>query len=162
MHLRALFLIAVIAIAMRPSYGIEPIVHNGSSIARAIPLKQRGPRAVEEEMSWMMKMYRYTPVLSQKAEMIDAIRKGKAGKQNSENVREKSRSSPWASWDYTVLEHRGQWCSCWSFQTPRGPRTVYFDTGAPVNIAGEQLRQVRARAVYMDRAIDALKLQLGI
>jgi hypothetical protein len=150
MQTRAHLLIAAIVLAVPPCYGAKTVVRDGSSMEKAIPLKQRGSMAVEEEMTWMMKLFHYTPVLASKAGMIDTIRKVKAGKRNFKGS---------LGWEHATLEHAGQWCSYWSFLTPRGQKKIYFDTGVSINTPGEVPRQGRARAEYMARAIDSMKLQ---
>ena len=139
----------VVVAAMATSYGAA-LVLDGSSMEKAIPLKQRGAKAVEEEMQWMMKLYHYTPVLTTRDAMAEVVRKVKAGK--------KGFDAP-LNWEHATLEHRGQWCSYWSFLTPHGRKKVYLDTGVSINTPGEVPRQERARAEYMARATDSLKLQ---
>ncbi|SRR6266498_9624 len=45
---RAHIVIAAAAFAIAPCYAAKPSVHDGSSKEKAIPLKQRGVKAVEE------------------------------------------------------------------------------------------------------------------
>jgi hypothetical protein len=117
---------------------------------KAIRLKERGAKAVDEEMAWMMKLYHYTPVLTTRDAMIEVMRKVKAG--------QKGFDAP-LNWEHATLEHGNQWCSYWSFLTPQGRKKIYFDTGVAISTPGEVPRQERTRAQYMARATDSLKLQ---
>ena len=45
------------------------------------------------------------------------------------------------------------------FETPRGKKDVYFDTGTLINTPGEVARQESARAQYMGRMAPTLKVQ---
>ena len=124
---------------------------DGSTKAKAIPLKQRDPaKAVEEEMQWMMKLYHYTPLLAMRDATADAIRKVKAG-QKSVSI------SP--GWEHATVDHNGHLISWWSLVTPRGKRDVYFDTGTLINTPGEVARQESARAQYIGRMAPTLKVQ---
>ena len=144
-----IFMFALV-LAIAPLYGAKPVVRDGSIMEKAIPLKQRGPKAVEEEMTWMMKLYHYTPVLTTRDAMIEVIRKVKAG--------QKGFDAP-LNWEHATLDHGKQLCSYWSFLTPQGRKKIYFDTGVATTTPGEVPRQERARAQYMARATDSLKLQ---
>jgi antitoxin (DNA-binding transcriptional repressor) of toxin-antitoxin stability system len=124
---------------------------DGSTIAKAIPLKQRKPRkAVEEEMAWMMKLYHYTPLLALRDRVAEEIRKVKAGKKSTNTS---------AGWGHGTVDHNGHWISVWWFDTPRGKRDVYFDTGTLINTPREVARQESARADYMRRTAPTLKVQ---
>jgi hypothetical protein len=109
---------------------------------KAIPLKQRGPKAVEEQMTWMMKLHGYTPVLATRDAAEDIARQLKAGKKR-ETVNSQS------PWSHRTLKHGKQWCSYWWFLTPRGRKDIYFDTGVSVNRPGEVERQEAACADYI-------------
>src|SRR4051794_18004707 len=111
-----------------PCYGANPPVGDGSTKEKAIALKERGAKAVEEEMTWMMKIHHYTPVLTTRDAMIEIVRKVKAGK--------KGFDAP-LNWEHGTLEHGNQWCSYWSFLTPHGRKRIYFDTGVPISTPGE-------------------------
>jgi len=64
---------------------------DGSTKAKAIPLKQRDTqKAVEEEMAWMMKLYHYTPLLALRDRIVEEARKVKAGQKST------NRSAGWA------------------------------------------------------------------
>ncbi|MBA3273439.1 MAG: hypothetical protein H0T11_06155 [Chthoniobacterales bacterium] len=87
-------------------------MRDGSTKEDAIPLKQRGAKAVEEEMAWMMKIHGYTPVLATEKAIADLLRQMKTGKQKNGKL------GP--GWEHATLWHGRQWCSYWSFVTPRG------------------------------------------
>jgi hypothetical protein len=147
---RAYTLLITALVGVAPCHAGKPVTRDGSTIARAIPLKQRGSKAVEEEMAWMMKLYHYSPALTARDDMIDVVSKVKAGKRGFD--------AP-MHWEHATLEHGTQWCSYWSFLTPQGRKKIYFDTGIPLNMPGEVQRQERVRAQYMARAIDSSKVQ---
>lgn len=148
-RVHVLTIAAVIAVA--PCFATTPGDHDGSTKAKAIPLKQRDPaKAVEEEMSWMMKLCHYTPLLAMRDAVADAIRKVKAGKKSV---------SASEGWEHATVEHNGHLISDWWFVTPRGKREVYFDTGTLINTPGEIARQELARAQYMQRMGPTLKVQ---
>jgi hypothetical protein len=124
---------------------------DGSTKAKAIPLKQRDPqKAVEEEMTWMMKLYHYTPLLALRDRVVQEVRKVKAGKKST------NRS---AGWGHATVDYNGHLISNWWFETPHGKREVYFDTGTLINTPGEVERQESARAQYMGRMAPTLKIQ---
>ena len=147
-HAYLVLVVAVLAIA--PCHAAKPINRDGSAKERAIPLKHRGVKAIDEEMAWMMKVFHYTPLLATRDIMVDAIRKSKTTK--------KAVHAP-TPWRHATLEHAGRWCSYWMVRTPRGERHIYFDTGISTNTPGEVVRQESSRAQYMGRKIDSLKLQ---
>jgi len=127
---------------------------DGSSKAKAIPLQQRDPaKAVEEEMQWMMKLYHYTPLLAMRdairGALPDIVRKAKAGKKAA---------SVDPGWEHATVEHNGHLISDWRFQTTRGKRDVYFDTGTLINAPGEVARQESARGQYMVRKMQTFKV----
>jgi hypothetical protein len=124
---------------------------DGSTKAKAIPLKQRDPaKAVEEEFAWMTKLYRYTPLLAMRDRIAEEVRKVKAGKKST------NRS---AGWGHATVDHNGHLISNWWFVTPRGKREIYFDTGTLINTPGEVRRQESTRAEYMGRMAPRLKIQ---
>jgi hypothetical protein len=124
---------------------------DGSTKARAIPLKQRDPaKAVEEEFTWMMKLYHYTPLLAFRDRVVEEIRKVKAGKKSTNKS---------AGWGHATVDRNGHLISDWWFDTPRGKREVYFDTGTLINTPGEVVRQESARAEYMRRMAPTVKVQ---
>ena len=138
---RARVVIAAAAFAITPCYAAQPSVHDGSSGKKAIPLKQRGVKAVEEEMQRMMKLYHYTPLMATRDAIADAVRQIKAGKKKTvQNLH---------PWEHGSLDHHGKLISYWSFNSPRGKREIYFDTGTSINTPGEVARQESARAQYM-------------
>lgn len=147
---RAYVVFILVALAIAPGYAGKPIIAYGSTMEKAIPLKQRGPKAIEEEMAWMMKVFHYTPLLASRDVMVDAVRKAKATK--------KAVDAP-TPWEHGTVEHAGQWCSYWMVRTPRGKRHIYFDTGISINTPGEVARQESSRAEYMGRMMQSLKLQ---
>jgi hypothetical protein len=150
MLMRAHLVFVVVALAVTPCYAGKPVARDGSKIEKAIPLKQRGAKAVEEEMTWMMKIHGYTPLLATRDALADAVRQIKAGK--------KGTVTPPQPWSHGTLEHGNQWCSYWWFRTPRGRKEIYFDTGVPINTPGEVARQESVRAEYMGRMSKSLKL----
>jgi hypothetical protein len=77
---RAYIIIASAAFAIAPCCASQPSIGDGSSKETAIPLKQRGVKAVEEEMQWMMKLYHYTPLMATRDAVADAVRQIKAEK----------------------------------------------------------------------------------
>jgi hypothetical protein len=138
----------LVVLAASPCLAATP---DGSSKAKAIPLKQRdAAKAVEEEMQWMMKLYHYTPLLATRDAALDSIRRVKAGKKPV---------STSAGWGHATVDHKGHLISNWWFVTPRGKREVYFDTGTFINTPGEVARQESARAQYMGEMIPKIKLQ---
>jgi hypothetical protein len=146
---RAYIILVMVVFAIAPSYAGKPIARDGSTMEKAIPLKQRGPKAIEEEMAWMMKVHGYTPLLASRDVMVDAVRKAKATK--------KAVHAP-TPWGHASLDHDGQLCSHWWFLTPRGRKKIYFDTGVPISTPGEVVRQESSRAEYMARMMESLKL----
>jgi len=142
--------VAVFLLATAPCYAGKPLVRDGSTPEKAIPLQQRGTKAIEEEMQWMMKLYSYTPLLATRDAVADAIRQFKAGK--------KGTITPPAPWEHGTLEHAGRWCSYWMMRTPRGKRHIYFDTGISTNTPGELVRQESGHAEYMVRMSKSLKI----
>src|SRR2546421_4642467 len=95
---------------------------DGSTMEKAIPLKQRGMNAVEEQMQWMMKLHGYTPMLATRdtvqKSMADAARRVRAGLKPSQN-------RPPQPSEHATLDHNGQCCSYWWFRTPRGRKETY-------------------------------------
>jgi len=123
---------------------------DGSTIANPIPLKQRDPaKAVEEEMQWMMKIYHYTPLLAERDEMAEVIRKAKGGKKQA---------TASTRWGHAVLDYNGHLISDWWFMTAAGKREVYFDIGT-VLTHKEAVRQESTRGQYMLRMAPPLKVQ---
>jgi len=76
-----------------------------------------------------MKLHGYTPVLAMRDAALDIARQLKAGKK-WEAVKSQS------AWSHGTLKHGEQWCSYWSFLTPRGRKEIYFDTGVSINTPG--------------------------
>jgi hypothetical protein len=144
-----IFIVAAI-LAVAPCYAAKPI-RDGSTMAKAIPLKQRGMKAVEEEMAWMMKLYHYTPLLATRDAFAEAVRQIKV-----EKKKEGLGPTPWG---HASREHDGRLISCWWFLTPKGRKEVYFDTGMPINTPGEVARRESACARYMGEKMQSLKLQ---
>jgi hypothetical protein len=148
---RAHIIIVVVAFAVAPCFGAQPSGRDGSTKARAIPLKQRDPaKAVEEEMQWMMKLYRYTPILATRDAVLDSIRRVKAGKKPARAA---------SDWGHATLDHNGRLISNWWFPSPRGKRDIYFDTGTLIRTPGEVVRQESARAQYIGKMVQKLKFQ---
>ena len=126
--------------------------HDGSTKVKAIPLQQRDPaKAVEEEFAWMTKHYHYTPLLAMRDRIVEEARKVLAGKKST------NRS---AGWGHSTQEQNGGLISVWWFDTPRGKREVYFDTGTLLSTPGEVARQESSRAQYMERMAPTLKAQV--
>src|SRR5215475_7061868 len=145
------YILATIAVvAAAPCLAAQPAHRDGSTKAKAIPLKEVGMNAVTEEMAWMLKLYNYSPVLAMHDAVADASSKVKAGK--------KSVNSP-APWGHASLDHDGHLISYWWFVTPRGKKEIYFDTGISSDTAGEVAEQESARAQYMRRMASPAKLQ---
>jgi hypothetical protein len=144
-------LIAVV-IAVTLCYAGKPIVRDGSTIERAIPLKQRTAKAaVEEEMTWMMKLYHYTPVLATRDAFVEAIRQIK--------VEKKKEVRPPNPWGHASREYDGRLISYWWFVTPHGRKEIYFDTGMAIDTPGEVARRESTCAQYMAEKTQSLKLQ---
>jgi hypothetical protein len=144
-------LVIAAILAAVPGYAARPGVRDGSTIEKAIPLRQRGMKAVEEEITWMMKIYKYTPLLSTRDSFTEAIRQIKV-----EKKKEGHGPQPWS---HATLEHGNQWCSYWWFRTPRGRKEIYFDTGIPTSTPGEVVRQESMHAQYMAKAATSVKIQ---
>src|ERR1041385_1522623 len=141
--LRHAYLVVIVtAFAVTPCHAGKSTERDGSTMERAIPLKQRGPNAVEGQMTWMMELYGYTPVLATRNAAEDIVRQLKAGK-SRQTVKSQS------PWSHSTLKHGQQWCSYWWFLTPRGRKEIYFDTGVSVNTPGEVERQESACARYI-------------
>ena len=138
------YILAIIAVvAAAPCLAAQPAHHDGSTKAKAIPLKERGTKAVVEEMTWMLKLYNYSPVL--------AAHDVKADK--------KSVNSP-APWGQRSLDYNGHLISYWWFVTPRGKKEIYYDTGISSDTPEEVWReQESARARYMRQMASSVKIQ---
>jgi hypothetical protein len=148
---RVHIIVAAATFVIAPCYAGQPSSRDGSTKEKAIPLKQRGEKAVEEEMQWMMKLFHYTPLLATRDALSDAIRQIKAGhKKNVQNLH---------PWEHGSLDQNGRLISYWSFQTPQGKKDIYFDTGTSINTLGEVRRQESARAQYMRKMTDSLKVR---
>ncbi len=151
------YIIAVVAtFAFTPCHG-KSIERDGSTVEKAIPLKQRGIKAVEEQMQWMMKLQGYTPMLATRDDLqksaADAVRRLKAGQKPSQ-------TPPPQPWLHSTLDHNGRCCSHWWFRTPRGPKDVYFDTGVSIKAPGELARQESAVVDYFQKYVQSLKLSI--
>jgi len=145
------YILAIIAVvAAAPCLEAQRADRDGSTRAKAIPLKERGMKAVEEEMAWMLKLYNYSPVLATHDAAADASSKVKAGT--------KSVNTP-APWGHSSLDYNGHLISYWWFVTPRGKKEIYFDTGISSDTPGEVAEQDSARAQYMRRMASSVKLQ---
>jgi len=153
--LTRIHMLAVLGVlAVSPCIAATP---DGSTKERAIPLKQREPaKAVEEEMQWMMKRYHYTPVLATRDEIAalaaDAVRRLKAGQKPASG-------KPPQPWEHASLDRDGRLISYWWFETPRGRKEMYFDTGVSINAPGELARQESARGQYFAHAVQSMKVQ---
>jgi hypothetical protein len=148
---RVYIILIAAGIAVAPCLASPASNRDGSTKAKAIPLKQRNPaKAVEEEMAWMMKLYHYTPLLATRDAMVAALRKAKAGKKEVHVS---------GFWGHASVDYNGHLISDWWFPTPRGKRELYFDTGTMIKTPGEVVRQESARAEYMGRMMPQLKLQ---
>src|SRR4029453_16705347 len=145
------YILATIAVvAAAPCLAAQPAGHDGSTKAKAIPLKERGTKAVAEEMTWMLKLYNYSPVLAAHDAVADASSKVKADK--------KSVNTP-ARWRHRSLDHNGHLISYWWFITPRGKKEIYFDTGISSDTPGEVAEQESARARYMRQMASSVKIK---
>ena len=98
----------------------------------------------------MMKLYGYTPLLAMRDAFTVAVRRAKAGAKSV---------SVDPGWGHATVDHNGRLISNWWFQTPRGKKDVYFDTGTLLSTPGEVARQESARAQYMGRMAQTIKLQ---
>jgi hypothetical protein len=150
------YLIVVTAVLLAaPCYAAKSIGRDGSTMEKAILLKQRGAKAVEEEMTWMMKLCNYTPVLATRDEIVklaaDAIRRAKSGQKQPSG-------HPPAPWGHATRDRNGRLISYWWFQTPHGRKEIYFDTGTSLDTPGEVARQESSRAEYMVKMMQHLKL----
>jgi hypothetical protein len=119
---RAVFIAVVAALAVAPCQAGKVTVRDGSTMDKAIPLKERGMKAIEEQMQWMMKLYGYTPWLA----TLDLLHKSPPDALQ--------KPLPPMPWDHTTLNHHSRCCSHWSFKTPTGQRKIYFDTGVPFTV----------------------------
>jgi len=152
------YLIAVIAaFAVTPCHAGKTAERDGSTKAKAIPLKQRGMNAVEEQMQWMMKLHRYTPMLATRDTLqkstADAARRVRAGLKPSQN-------RPPQPWEHATLDHNGQCCSYWWFRTPRGRKEMYFDTGVSIKAPGAVAQQESDCVEYFKKYVQSLKLSI--
>ena len=143
-------LFAILVLGAAPCHAGKPIARDGSTIEKAIPLKQRGARAIEEEMTWMTKMFGYTPLQATRDIMTKAVREAKATKKAVH---------PPDPWEHGTLEHGRQWCSYWMVRTPKGKRHIYFDTGISIDTPGAVVQIESSRAQYMGRLMESLKIQ---
>jgi hypothetical protein len=142
-------MLAIIAVfAAGPCLAAYPAGRDGSTIAKAIPLKERGTKAVVEEMAWMLKLYNYSPVLAAHDAVADAGSKAETSK--------KSANTP-ARWGHRTLDYNGHLISYWWFVTPSGKKEVYFDTRISSDTLGEVAEQESARAEYMRRMASPVK-----
>src|SRR5262249_1306251 len=83
-----------------------PADRDGSKIAKAIPLKERGMKAVEEEMAWMLKLYNYSPVLAVHDAVADTSSKTKTGKRSVNTA---------VPWGHRSLDNNVHVISYWWF-----------------------------------------------
>ena len=141
--------LAAVFVAVTPCYGEKPNILDGSTLEKAIPLKQRGPKAIEEEMGWMRKLFHYTPLLASRDILAEAVRKARETKKAVH---------PPAPWEHATLEHGRQWCSYWMVRTPRGKRHIYFDTGISIGTPGAVPQIESSRAQYMGHLLESLKI----
>ena len=146
------YILAIIAVvAAAPCLAAKPADYDGSTKAKAISLKERGTKAVVEEMTWMLKLYNYSPVLAAHDAVADASSKVKADKKSVNTA---------ASWGHGSLDYNGHLISYWWFVTPRGKKEIYFDTGISSDTPGEVWReQESARARYMRQMASSVKIQ---
>jgi hypothetical protein len=156
--LKRAYLVAVVtAFAVTPCHADKSAGRDGSTMEKAIPLKQRGLKAVDEQMQWMMKLHGSTPMLATRDVLQksadDAARRLKAGQKPSH-------SPPPQPWEHGTLDHNGQCCSYWWFRTPRGRKEMYFDTGVSIKIPGEVARQESYCVEYFKKYVQSLKLSI--
>ena len=147
--MRAHLVFIIVGLTIAPCYAAKPIDRDGSTIEKAIPLKQRGAKAIDEEMQWMMKSLHCTPLLASRDVLVEAARKA---------VETKKAVHPPMPWQHATLEHGPQLCSYWMVRTPRGERHIYFDTGIPIDTPGAVQQMESSRAQYMDRLLKSLKI----
>jgi hypothetical protein len=133
-------------------FGGKPTDTNGASIERAIPLQHKtAEEAVEEEMTWMKKLYDYTPLDATRDAYAEAVRQIKVEKKKEAQVP--------APWEHASREYNGRLISYWWMRTPHGREEIYFDTGLPINTPGEVARRESASAHYMGERVQSLKIQ---
>ncbi len=153
--LRRIHIIAFVLALLTAS--VHAAMRDGSTVDKAVPLKNRGLDAVEEQMQWMLRSHRYTPMLAMRDVLqesaADAVRRLKAGKQPSDKT-------PPQPWQHETLEHNGHYISYWWFRTPRGRREMYFDTGVPISMRGELTRQEASVVKYYKRYVESLKISI--
>lgn len=142
--------LVAILIAGLPGAAVSRAAADGSTKENAIPLRQRGTKAIEEEMQWMAKLFGYTPVLTMRDTLAAAVREIKAGKKEVDMP---------TNLDHRTVEHGGRWCSYWRFKTPQGTKEIYFDTGVSTKTPGEMARQESTRASYLQDALGKLKIK---
>jgi hypothetical protein len=141
------YLLAVLAVvAVTPCHSGKPPERDGSTPKKAIQLKRRGMSAIDEQMQWMMKLYGYTPLLAEREQLkqsvAEDVRRSEAGQKPFEGL-------PQQGWDHRTLDHDGKCCSYWLFNTPRGRKQIYFDTGVPFTVS-EVARQEASCYQYFE------------
>src|SRR5436190_19369262 len=110
------YILATIAVvAAAPCLAAQPADHDGSTKAKAIPLKERGIKAVAEEMAWMLKLYNYSPVLATHVAVADASSEVKAGKKSVNAL---------APLRHGSLDDNGRLISYWLFATVRRMKEI--------------------------------------
>jgi hypothetical protein len=150
--MRAHILSLVLLIDVATCLGSKPPGNAGGSIERAIPLTHRtAEAAVNEEMTWMRKLYHYTPLEATRDAFAEAVRQIKV-----EKKKEASAPTPWG---HASREYKGRLISCWWLRTPHGRKEIYFDTGVSINTPGEVARRESACANYMAERMKSLKIQ---
>src|SRR5260370_36957154 len=138
MLMRAHIVTILTLIAGTACVAATPPLRDGSTKAKAILLKQRDPsKAVAEEITWMTKLYHYTPLLAMRDAVVDAGRKLRPGEKISNAS---------AGWGHSSEDYNGHLISPWWVMTPRGKKESYFDTGTLVEAPGEVRRQESGRA----------------
>jgi hypothetical protein len=146
---RSYVLAIIVVFAAAPCLAAQPAARDGSTKAKAIPLKERGTKAVEEEMAWMLKLYNYSPVLAVHDAVADTSSTAKTGKKSMNTT---------VPWGHRCVDYGGHLISYWWFVMPSGKKEVYFDTGIPSDTLGVA-EQESARAQYMRRVASSVKLQ---
>src|SRR5438105_15810754 len=104
---RACLIAVVTAFAVTPCHAGKLAERDGSTMEKAIPLKQRGMKALEEQMQWMMKLHSYTPMLATR----DELQKSAAYAVHRFKARQKPSQSPLPQQcEHGTIEHHGHLC----------------------------------------------------
>src|SRR5260370_3764687 len=118
MLMRAHIVTILTLIAGTACVAATPPLRDGSTKAKAILLKQRDPsKAVAEEITWMTKLYHYTPLLAMRDAVVDAGRKLRPGEKISNAS---------AGLGHSRQGYNEHLISHWWLMTPRWKKQNYF------------------------------------